>query len=312
MSSPTAADICTAFSLGDPVELSEVVARGEVGEVRRLTTDRGVWAVKEAFEAPDEDEVRVAGDFQGRCHAEGVACPQPMTTKEGGYVAWLGDAAVSVASWVAIEDPDPTIDPATVGKAVARLHRVRSPATAAPHWWHTDPLGERHWRALARSARGAGAPFVDQLAALVPALVDVETILTPMAPVQLCHNDLWADNLRPTPTGGVCAIDFDNTGPADPTRELAMVLFEFGAADVIRLRSIVGAYAEAGGPGRATRLEDFAMVVAQLDHIGSRHVEAWLGAGDDESRARARAGVEEFLSAPPTRARLEQILDLLG
>ena len=55
----------------------------------------------------------------------------------------------------------------------------------------------------------------------------MEELLTPMAGVQWCHLDLWADNVRGTPDGGVCVVDFDNAGPGDPTRELAMVLFEF-------------------------------------------------------------------------------------
>ena len=45
----------------------------------------------------------------------------------------------------------------------------------------------------------------------------MEELLTPMVGRQWCHLDLWADNLRGTPDGGVCVIDFDNAGPAEPT-----------------------------------------------------------------------------------------------
>jgi thiamine kinase-like enzyme len=38
--------------------------------------------------------------------------------------------------------------------------------------------------------------------------------------LQVCHCDLWADNVVGTPTGGVCVIDRENCGPADPSQEL--------------------------------------------------------------------------------------------
>ena len=48
--------VADAYGLGRARGLSEPVARGEIGEVRRLETERGSYAVKQAFEplAPDE------------------------------------------------------------------------------------------------------------------------------------------------------------------------------------------------------------------------------------------------------------------
>ena len=46
-------------------------------------------------------------------------------------------------------------------------------------------------------------------------------------------------------------IDFDNAGPGDPSREIAMVIFEFGRGDAVRQRALYDAYLDAGGPGRA-------------------------------------------------------------
>lgn len=42
--------------------------------------------------------------------------------------------------------------------------------------------------------------------------------------VQTCHRDLWADNILPAAQGGVCVIDWENSGPADASQELACVL----------------------------------------------------------------------------------------
>ena len=71
-----------------------------------------------------------------------------------------------------------------------------------------------------------------------------------MRPVQTCHLDLWADNLRRS-DGRPFVIDFDNAGPGDPSREIAMVIFEFGRGDAVRQRTLYDAYLAAGGPGRA-------------------------------------------------------------
>ena len=162
-----------------------------------------------------------------------------------------------------------------------------------------------------KAARGAGAPYADRLAALVPDLLAMEELLTPMVGRQWCHLDLWADNLRGTPDGGVCVIDFDNAGPAEPTRELAMVLFEFARTGRDRLHALVAAYEEAGGSGRVSRAEDFGVTVAQLHHIGRHQVLGWLHARDPEARARAHAGVEEFVGDPFRVGDVERLLGWL-
>jgi hypothetical protein len=38
--------------------------------------------------------------------------------------------------------------------------------------------------------------------------------------------------------------------------------------------------------------------VAQLHHIGHRHLTMWCAARDREARARSLAGIEEFLGTP--------------
>jgi thiamine kinase-like enzyme len=128
--------------------------------------------------------------------------------------------------------------------------------------------------------------------------VQVEQVLTPMRPLQTCHLDLWADNLRRTTAGELCLIDFDNAGLADPAREIAMVVFEFGRGDASRQRLLYDAYLAAGGPGRIRSRGDLALTVAQLHHIGHRHLTMWVAARDAEARARSLAGVEEFLGQP--------------
>ncbi len=306
-----AAQVADRFDLGPDARLEVEAARGEQGQVRRLVTARGVFALKETFGELDVDESELTAAFQARCHDAGVPCPRPLADGDGRYVAHVDGQPVRLQTWADVHDADPMLDPASVGTAVARLHGVVVPATESPHEWHTEPVGAAEWRALVKAARGAGAPYADRLAVLVPDLLAMEELLTPMVGRQWCHLDLWADNLRGTPDSGVCVIDFDNAGPAEPTRELAMVLFEFARTGRDRLHALVAAYEEAGGSGRVSRAEDFGVTIAQLHHIGRHQVLGWLHARDPEARARAHAGVEEFVGDPFRVGDVERLLGWL-
>ena len=72
------------------------------------------------------------------------------------------------------------------------------------------------------------APFAAEMAALRVELIALESLLEAPRELQVCHCDLWADNLLGTPAGALCVIDWENAGTADPSQELAMVLYEFG------------------------------------------------------------------------------------
>jgi hypothetical protein len=306
-----AQEVAFVFGLGRAITLSGPVARGETGEIRRLDTDRGAWAVKQDLRPLSPAAVagaEASAAFHRRCWETGIPTPEPLPTRTGGFVADLGGEHVRAYSWVDLVDPDTGLDPGPVGELLARLHAVPATSQGPVHDWFETPIGEAEWKAVLKASRAAGAPYADRLAEVLPALVEVESILTPMSPVQTCHLDLWSDNLRRTTAGELCVIDFDNAGPADPTREVAMLLFELGQGDVARQRRLYDAYLAAGGPGRITGPADFAMTVAQLHHIGHRHLTTWPAARDPEGRARSLAGVEEFLGEPLLLAGVRELV----
>ena len=308
-----AQEVADAFDLGRASSLSEPVARGELGEIRRLETDRGAWAVKQGFEpAEDDDDPEHGATFQLACWEAGVPSPRPVGTPEGRFSVEVAGEQVRVYTWVDLADPDSGLDPAAVGELLARMHAVRLEDDGPVDEWFEAPIGEREWRGVLKASRAAGAPYADRLAEVLPHLLEVEAILTPMRPLQVCHLDLWADNLRRTTTGELCVIDFDNCGPADPSRELAMVLFEFGQGDSVRQLRLHDAYVAAGGPGRVTARDDLALTVAQLHHIGHRHLTMWVAAHDPEARARSHAGVEEFLGQPLLLADVDRLVGAVG
>lgn len=127
---------------------------------------------------------------------------------------------------------DLLLDPAVVGSVVATMHRVSEPSPEPADPWYEEALGARRWDELVEQLSEAGAPFAGRLADLRDELVELESWLEPPSLMLTCHRDLWADNVLPTPDGGVCVIDWENSGPADPSHELACVVFEFARSDV--------------------------------------------------------------------------------
>jgi Ser/Thr protein kinase RdoA (MazF antagonist) len=305
---PLAARVADRFDLGPDARLEGEAARGEQGRVHRLVTPRGTFAVKESFREVDGDEAQLSAEFQARCHDGGASCPRPLPDVDGRFLSNVGGEAIRVQTWVDIADPDPLLDPAAVGAELAALHRIVVQTDETPHPWGTEPVGAAEWRTLVEASHGAGAPFAEQLAALVPALLEAELLLTPMAGVQWCHLDLWADNVRGTPEGRACVIDFDNAGPGDPSRELAMVLFEFARTERARLAALVTAYESGGGTGRVCAAEDFGLTIAQLHHIARYQILGWLAADDPEARAHAHAGVREFVDDPLLVPEVERLV----
>jgi hypothetical protein len=96
---------------------------------------------------------------------------------------------------------------------------------------------------------------------------------------------------------------------ADPSQELALVLFEFGCGDDRRARIIYDAYVGDGGPGRIDRPGHFSMLIAQLGHIGEDAFSRWLDPTEpDAERDRQAARVDEFLSLTLTRSSIDRLL----
>jgi thiamine kinase-like enzyme len=301
--------IAAVFDLGSVLDFTGPAARGEQGEVWRLVTDRGVWAVKRSYVEFAAADARRSGEFQNLARQHGVPTPAAIATSAGDYGFDVNGTLVRVQSWVDVLDPDPMIDPADVGATVAALHRVVRPAEGQPHTWSTAPIGADGWDELLAQARRQEAPFADRLAALRGELLALEALLTPMQPVQTCHLDLWYDNLRATPSGELCLLDWDNCGPGDPSREVAMVLFDFARTSQDRIAALYTAYCDAGGPGRVRTTADFSLLIAQLGHIGAMQMRRWLDpAASPTDRARALAGVDEFLDDPLELATIEAIL----
>jgi Ser/Thr protein kinase RdoA (MazF antagonist) len=305
-----ATEIAARFSLGDTATLSGPVARGEVGQVWRLSTSRGTFAVKEPFESIPADEVQEHAEYQEAAHAAGIPVPAVVRAGDGDAFAELAGVQVRVFQWVDLRERDPNVDPAEVGRIVASIHRLGFRGRLPTDPWYTQAVGSERWDALLDALHTSGAPFGERLTELRDELVALEGLMEEPRDLQICHRDLWADNVLRTTAGGLCVIDWENCGLADPSQELALVLFEFGLGDPARARTLYEAYLDAGGPGRIQRRGDFSMLIAQLGHIGEDACERWLDPGEPEAeRSHQQDRVEEFLAMPLTTSTIDGMLN---
>ncbi len=306
-----ALELARRFALGGVARLSDApIARGKEGGVWRLETTDGNWAVKVPFHRTSEREVRLSTAFQEAAFATGVPTPKVRRTTEGSVFATIGGRQVRVYEWVDPQTPDPGLDPALVGGVVAAIHRVSVADLGAVDLWYHEPIGVGRWDELVNELTEARAPFARRLAALRDELVALESWVEPPQTLRVCHRDLWADNVLPTADGGVCVIDWENSGPADPSQELACVLFEFARTDPGRARALTDGYREAGGPATVQSRGDFSMLIAQLGHITEMAATDWLHPNvRSPDRADSAAWIAEVLDEPHTRDLLENLLE---
>jgi Ser/Thr protein kinase RdoA (MazF antagonist) len=308
--------VTRAFGLGGSARLSDgPVARGKQGDVWRLDTDDGHYAVKVPFDPVAEADVQAAAEFQEAAYEDGLPTPRICRTPAGAVFGDVGDAWVRVYEWVDLLPPDPMLHPVLVGAALAAVHRVPdpNPAPGPVPGWYAEPVGAPQWDGLVRALQAEEAPFATELAELRDELVALEAWVAPPEQVRTCHRDVWADNLLPTLVGGVCVVDWENSGPADPAYELGCLLVEFARGDADRARTLVDAYAEAGGPARITGHTDFSMLIAQLGHITAHAAETWLGAAPGSTaRAEAVGWIGETIAEPHSRRALDDLLAAVG
>jgi Ser/Thr protein kinase RdoA (MazF antagonist) len=302
-------EITARYDLGRDPRVVGAPTRGELGQVWRLETSTGTWAVKRPFDPEPEEQALSSACFQEAAVGAGVPAPAVVRTRDGRVLLDLDGGQFRVYSWVDVQPLDVSLDPASVGELLASIHRLERSAPGPVHPWYTEPVGAEAWDELVGELLGAGMPRAEYFAAFREELVALELLLAEPSHLQQLHLDLWADNVRATGAGGLCVLDWDNSGAGDPSQELAVVLFEFCAGSAPRAELLYEAYVDAGGSGRVTRAEDFSMAVAQLGHIFERQCRTWLRNESPEARERAADAMEEFVSRPLTRQVVADILD---
>jgi Ser/Thr protein kinase RdoA (MazF antagonist) len=319
MTAGTAAVVARRYGLGEPTAPPAYADRGELGRIWRLDTDRGSWAVKEAL--VPVDEVAAAADvaFQTVAAAAGVPLPRPVCTTDGpvllpGAEAGSPAYALRVYAWVDL-DRGATVDGAQIGAVAARLHLLDHPAAGPVDGWFADPVGPAGWHALLADARRAGAPWAEPLRRRLPDLVALERHVRPpgAGPVPVCHLDLNVENVCRTRDGALVVLDWENSGPCRPERELAMVLADL-AADLSPAHAAAAhrAYRAAGGPATVAGPADFSTAIAVQGHLFEVYQRRGLDpAASAEDRARSARRLARMLARPLTDESMAALLAAL-
>lgn len=321
LSAATAAATAWWFDLGAVTGAPVFAARGELGRIWRVDTDRGSWAVKEplvpAFEADAAKDVR----FQLTAQAAGISLPMPRLTRDGKVMLPPALSAsafgIRVYRWVDLA-ADELLSAAEIGTVAARLHRLgRSGDPGTVDAWFSEPLGESGWLAVADAARRGDAEWAPTLDRWLPELIALDSVITPAEPgrVRICHRDLNLENIRRlTAGGGVVVLDWENSGPAQPERELGTVICDLAAdLSLAAARDGYQAYLAAGGPCRLRETTDFAMAAAVQGHLLEFYNRRALDPAEtEENKTRSRARLANLLRQPITLGRVGGLLELLG
>jgi thiamine kinase-like enzyme len=309
-----AGQVASAFGLGIATDPLQAVARGEQGQVWLLETEHGSFAVKESFEPQNESEAAADVAYQEAIlSATDVLMPRPIRTVSGSVLANIDDRQVRTYEWVDLLEVDNDFDATTVGRTVAAIHHVRHEPARPVHPWYTDPVGAQTWVELSRQVNASRAPFSDAFSEAVPMLIELEALIVPPTSLQNCHRDLFADNLLPAAQGGLCVIDWENCGLADPSQELAVVIFDFTVGRPNRTRELFDSYIDAGGPGRLENRQTFTMLIAQFGHFFESAALEWLDpSSTEEDRDHALGRFDELFSVPLTIDLIDELLDVVA
>ncbi|MFI9555772.1 phosphotransferase [Nonomuraea endophytica] len=296
----TAERVAREFELGEVAAEPVYAARGELGLIWRVDTDRGSWAVKESLIEVAEHDAAADVAFQRAAATAGVVLPAPVVDRGGRVILRARPYDLRVYEWADLAAGE--ITAAQLGAATASVHRVRHAARGPVSEWFAAPLGAQGWAGIAGISRRQ--EWEDALHTWLDDLVAVDTIVVAPDPARVttCHRDLNEENLRMSAAGVLTVLDWENCGPAVPAWELAAI--------VARDPEVYRAYVAAGGPARVTRPEDFSMRVAVQGHLLEFYARrATDPAETDENRARSRARLGEMLRRPLTLERISAVLE---
>lgn len=309
------AELADIFGWGADVVVS-AGPRGALGQIWRVETGTARYALKELLaEPPPAAAIETELAFTRRAAAAGVRLPASHADRAGRYLSPGSDGRwFRLFDWVDLGPVDlagPTA-PARIGELFARMHLCAPAARSGPvdPWYDSPPAADR-WAEVA----AADTVWAARLAERVATMPDLVALVTPVDTdaLVLCHRDLHPENVLADPSGALVVVDWDNLGPADPTREIAQALFDWfsdGDTDLDAVGRMYRAYVAEGGVGRITAPADFSMLIAtRLNFLRVQTGVAIDPRSGPRDRAWADREIDEALRIMPTA---RQIADVVG
>lgn len=263
-----------------------------MGEVWKLATDTGAWAVKSLFEWGDAPARPADVDVQLAALGAGIPLPRPMLTADDRAVVTIGGTRYRTYEWVELDPPTPRPAPpgraAEAGELLGRLHRLDLPTDGEVDEWYTTPAPASDLEELGERAMAEGRPWADAFVAALPAVERLRPFVSDdHGPARLCHRDFEPTNVLPLAGDGpYVVLDWENAGPLPADAELASALHVWcGGRGAVRLdsaESFLESYRAARGDVELDPDRSWAMTVSTA--VNFLAVMAEQAMADDEHR----------------------------
>lgn len=223
-----AEELAAGFGLG-AVRTVALAARGWVSlnVLWRLTTDAGVWAVKEITRESTE-ALEAASEIERAAAAAGIPIAPVVLSGAGPVSIEVGTRRFRCHGFIDGEVPTGTLsarDAEQAGGALGTLHALDLPW--APHLMTPTVFGYDRWTRLIERGAELAAPWVDSLRAALPGVLAAEEEAKAWAAVPRrwvgSHRDVRPENsIRRD--GRLVLVDWDGAGPIVPEVEVAGAL----------------------------------------------------------------------------------------
>jgi Ser/Thr protein kinase RdoA (MazF antagonist) len=297
-------ELASRFGLGEVLGSPAYVTRGAMGEIWRLETSAGSWAVKWQFPwTPVQPRPADVG-VQLAAAAAGIPLPRPVLTPDGEAVARAGDGHARVYQWADLAQPvDLPADDQTAAEAGRLLGVLHSLALSSDEpddpWYQTVPPAQ-DWAGLAGRACEAGLAWAGALAGAQELIAGLSArALTPQRSREriVCHRDFNPDNVLPARSGaGLVVLDWENAGPLDPAWELGYALFAWSAGEgqvsAAAMTALLDGYAATSGGRPALGPGMFVTAIAtHLNFLQAMAEQAITERGDSDFPSAQIAGL---------------------
>ena len=228
----TIANVCATFQLGELLSSPKRVSDDTRidGVVLRLHTTTGLWALK-AQAASKFIKMEETIRFERELYENGMAIPQPRLTSTGGGTLLLpAGVSVNVREWV--NAPQASWSPEVrhpqeallLAALLARLHTRKWRNTRVCSTWYTARRRAPQWESLLSMAKSQDKCWAVNFIEALPRLLWAEGLIGAAALPQdqcMCHLDAHPHNVLIVSNGSIRLIDWDGTGMASASSELA-------------------------------------------------------------------------------------------